>query len=167
MFPFFKKLTISLAAKVFFGITETEQIGKMNEAITHVVDAALALPIKLPFTKYGKGINGRKYLVEYFNDVIAERRTHPGKDLFSRLCVAKNEDGDSFSDQEIVDHLIFVLMAAHDTTAITLSMMSYFLAKYSQWQTSIRDEIASVNIAADIQVRDLRQLENPNATFKL
>ena len=62
-FPFAKELTISLASEVFFGITDSKEIAKLNEAITNIVNAALAIPISLPFTKYGRGLKGRRFLV--------------------------------------------------------------------------------------------------------
>ena len=88
-----------------------------------------------------------------------KKRSAPEKDLFSRLCQAKSEEGHQFTDSEIIDHLIFVLMAAHDTTAITLSMMSYYMAKDLQWQERLREEAQSFELREDIQVKDLRQLE--------
>ena len=165
-FPFAKELTISLASEVFFGITDKHEITKLNKAITDIVNAALAIPIALPFTRYGKGLKGRKFLVNYFRSIISERREQPGKDLFSRLCVAKNEDGDSFTDQEIIDHLIFVLMASHDTTAITVSFITYFLAKYPEWQKTVYDEITSFDFSPPLQVKDLRELTNLGLVMK-
>ncbi len=165
-FPFAKELTISLASEVFFGITDSKEIAKLNEAITNIVNAALAIPISLPFTKYGRGLKGRRFLVDYFRSIIDERRNQPGKDLFSRLCIAKNEDGDTFTDQEIIDHLIFVLMAAHDTTAITVSFLTYFLAKHPDWQKVVLDEINAFDFNAPLQVKDLRQLENLGLVMK-
>ncbi len=159
-FPFFKELTLQLAAKVFFGLTLKDDLKNINKAISNIVSAASALPIKLPFTAYGKGIAGRKYLVNYFQSIIKEKRSHPNKDLFSRLCQAKSEEGNQFTDSEIIDHLIFVLMAAHDTTAITLSMMGYYMAKDPKWQERLRKEAQSFQLKSNLQVKDLRQLEN-------
>lgn len=159
-FPFFKELTLQLAAKVFFGLTLKDDLKNINKAISNIVFASSALPIKLPFTAYGRGLAGRKYLVNYFKSIIDEKRANPEKDLFSRLCIAKSEEGNQFTDSEIIDHLIFVLMAAHDTTAITLSMMSYYMAKDLHWQDRLRKEAQSFQLDEDIQVKDLRQLEN-------
>ena len=111
-FPFFKNLTLRLATRIFFGIGPDEDIGEINKAITRIVDASMALPIDLPFTKFRKGIKGRAFLVRYFRSIIGQRRSNPGKDLFSALCVATDEEGNTFTDQEIIDHLIFFLLSA-------------------------------------------------------
>jgi len=165
-FPFFKNLTLRVAVSVFFGIDAKQDLTAINKAITDIVNAASALQIKLPFTAYQKGINGRKFLVNYFQKILPERRANPGKDLFSRFCVATDEEGNQFTDQEIIDHLIFVLMAAHDTTAITLTLMSYFLAKHTDWQNQLRTEGNTFQITPETKVNDLRQLAKIGLVMK-
>ncbi len=165
-FPFFKNLTLRVAVSVFFGIDPNQDLTAINKAITDIVNASSALQIKLPFTAYQKGINGRKFLVNYFKKILPERRTNPGKDLFSRFCVATDEEGNQFTDQEIIDHLIFVLMAAHDTTAITLTLMSYFLAKHPEWQDQLRAEVSDFEITPETKINDLRVLEKAGLVMK-
>ncbi len=164
--PFFKRLTLKIAAKIFFGFDLKGDINQIDKAITAIVEASTALPLKLPFTRYQKGINGRAFLVDYFKQVLPERRSRPGTDLFSRLCEATNESGERLSDQEIIDHLIFVLMAAHDTTAITLTWMSYFMAKYPEWQVKMRREAAELNTGQPLKLSDLRALESASLVLK-
>ena len=158
LFPFYKNLTLRLATQVFFGLSDTEDLTPINTAISDMVGASTAVPINLPFTSYRRGIRGRQYLKRYFRSIIHDKRKNPGSDLFSKLCVAQNEDGQTYTDEEIVDHLIFVLMASHDTTAITLSWMSYFLAKYPEWQTKARTEIAEINVN-ELRIADFRGME--------
>ena len=165
-FPFFKNLTLKVAASVFFGLDPKDDLSQVNKAVTDIVNASAALPIKLPFTNYQKGINGRKFLIKFFKKILPERRANPGKDLFSRLCTAEDEEGNQFTDQEIIDHLIFVLMAAHDTTAITLTLMSYFLAKHPDWQDKLRAEAANFELTKETKVNDLRQLDKMGLVMK-
>lgn len=159
-FPFFKRLTLRLATKVFFGLEDTDSIEQVNTAVTDIVNASAALPIKIPGTTFYKGIRGRQFLKAYFSSLIKERKANPGDDLFSRLCLARGEDGEQYTDQEIVDHLIFVLMASHDTTAITLTFASYFLAKYPEWQQKVRQETVALSsqITSPASLRQLAQL---------
>ena len=60
--------------------------------------------------------------------------------MFSRLCHAETEEGERFADQEVIDHMIFLMMAAHDTTTSTLSSLTYELAKHPAWQERVREE---------------------------
>lgn len=164
--PFFKQLTLKIAAEIFFGFDIRSDLSKVNQAISDIVNASTALPINLPFTTFKKGLQGRAFLVDYFQSVLPERRSAPGRDLFSRLCEVENEEGEKLTDQEIIDHLIFILMAAHDTTAITMTWMSYLLAKHPKWQQRIHNESISVVGNPSLKVSDIRRLESSSLVFK-
>lgn len=165
MFPFFKMMTLKLATRVFFGLDESYDLERINNAISDMVAASTSIPINLPFTNFRKGINGRKHLEKLFSELVRERRLNPKEDLFSKFCIAISEEGDSYTDKEIVDHLIFVLMASHDTTAITLTWMSYFLAKHPEWQQIIREETKDVDTKG-LQLSDFRPLEKLSLVLK-
>ncbi len=57
------------------------------------------------------------------------------------LCHTEDEDGNNASPtQDIVNHMIFLMMAAHDTSTSTLTTMAYHLAANPEWQDRCRDE---------------------------
>jgi cytochrome P450 len=60
-------------------------------------------------------------LEEFFFKNIPERRREDSRDIFSQLCHAHDEDGSVFGDEEIRDHIVFVLFAAQDATTSVLS----------------------------------------------
>ncbi|MBQ4819066.1 cytochrome P450 [Aquimarina sp. MMG016] len=168
LFPLLKAFTLEIALNVFFGIDKDQKFTKINQAISDIVEASSALPIKLPFTKYNKGIKARKYLIKFFKEILPQRKNNPQKDLFSILATAKNEEGQSFNDEQIIDHLIFILMAAHDTTASTQTSFCYFLAKHPEWQDKLRAEAKTFysEHGTDFKVRDLRKLELMSLALK-
>jgi hypothetical protein len=71
---------------------------------------------------------------------VKEKRGSGGTDMLTVLCQTEDEDGNSFSDQDIVNHMIFLMMAAHDTSTSTLTTMAYHLAANQEWQDRVRDE---------------------------
>jgi cytochrome P450 len=79
-------------------------------------------------------------LEDFFYSHLPEKRRRGGDDLFAQLCIAESEDGDEFTDADIVNHMIFLLMAAHDTSTITMSSMAYHLARHPEWQEKARAE---------------------------
>ena len=87
-----------------------------------------------------RGLRARARLERYFGDQVPARRRSRDADLFSMLCRSQDDDGAGFSDHDVVNHMIFVLMAAHDTSAITLSMLAYELGRHRDWQDALRDE---------------------------
>ena len=47
-------------------------------------------------------------------------------------------EGQYFPDKVVADHLIFLVLAAHDTTTSALTMASYYLARHPEWQERLR-----------------------------
>jgi cytochrome P450 len=75
------------------------------------------------------------------------------------LCRAQTEDGESFSDEDVIAHMIFVLMAAHDTSTNTVAMMMYLLARHPEWQERLRQESRALGTARP-QYDELERLES-------
>jgi cytochrome P450 len=65
------------------------------------------------------------------------------------LCRATHDDGALLSTQDIVDHMSFLMMAAHDTLTSSLTSFIGALAANPQWQTRLRDEVNALGLGAD------------------
>jgi cytochrome P450 len=65
-----------------------------------------------------------------------------------------SEDGESFTDSEIVNHMIFLLMAAHDTSTITTSTAMRYLGQHPEWQQRLRAEAAHLGDAPTLDELD-------------
>ena len=126
LYPALKQLTLDMASSIFLGLALGPESKIVDEAFVAAVSASIALVRSdlLPMTTYARGMRGRRTLERFFATLIRERRKNPGADLLSELCKAKSEDGERFSDDEITDHMIFLMMAAHDTTTSALSSVS-------------------------------------------
>jgi cytochrome P450 len=143
-FPHFKTLTLNLAACIFVGVELGAETRHMHHVFEDLVAASMSrLRLRIPGFEFYRGLQGREFMVRYFRDMIAARRAQPGDDMFSRLCHATSEEGARFADQEIVDHMIFLMMAAHDTTTSALASMTYELARHPEWQERVRAESAA------------------------
>jgi cytochrome P450 len=139
IFPRIKALTLNIAARVFMGMALGPEADRMNQAFIDTVEASLALIRKpLPPFAMWRGVRARGFLVRLMQAKLAEKRAAEGPDLFSQLCHARGEDGERFSDDEVVNHMIFLMMAAHDTTTSTLTTMVYCLARQPDWQDRLR-----------------------------
>src|SRR2546430_15309055 len=100
----------------------------------------------LPGTQMARGVRGRKRIVAYFSEQIPIRREKGGQDLFSQLCRATHEDGALLSTQDIVDHMSFLMMAAHDTLTSSLTSFVAALAAHPQWQGKMRKQVPSLGL---------------------
>lgn len=164
--PFIKRLLLNVGANVFLGEAVGKQTEQLNRAFIDMV-AATADPFKrrIPFSPYARGIVGRKVLTDFVHDNIEKKRATAGRDLFSQLCSLRDEDGRQFSDEEIRDHVIFVLFAAHDTTTSALSSVLFSLADNTDWQDIVYQEISGIG-KDEIDHDDLDRMSNTSLVIQ-
>lgn len=168
-YPAIKQLTLDLAADSFIGIPWGPEADRINEAFVYMVQASVA-PIRtpLPFTLMRKGVKGRAFLVDYFTKETRRRRAEGGgQDMFSQFATATREDGSMLPVDEVVDHMNFLMMAAHDTITSSATTLVWLLAKHPEWQERLRAEITAITGGGgDIGYDDLGRLELTEMAFK-
>ena len=171
--PAIKRLTLAIAADVFLGTQLDAEIDQISADFTDLVAASVAI-VRIPVVgrTYARGVQARARLATFIRDRIAERRASDANDLFTQLCHARDESDRQYSDEEIVDHLIFIMMAAHDTTTSAITTMVYALAKHPEWQDRLRREAqrTAAVMARDGRSRptldDLTQMTDIELVFK-
>lgn len=170
LYPAMKQLTLDLAATSFLGADIGPEVDEINGAFVDMVAAAVA-PIRrpVPGTQMARGVAGRRRIVAYFRAQIPLRRGNlGGDDLFSQLCRARHEDGALLSDQDIIDHMSFLMMAAHDTLTSSLTSFVCELAANPHWQDRLRAEVLALGLAADApsSFDDLEKMPLTDMAFK-
>ena len=171
-----KHLALLLAAECFVGIPWGPEADKINRAFIAVVQASVS-PVRkpLPFTQMKAGVDGRALLIDYFTQECERRRSidNCGADIFSQFAIAVRENGEMLSTLEVVDQMIFLMMAAHDTITSSATSVVYQLVKHPIWQQRLREEIWSVTGVPDdsgtprqLSFDDLGRLELTDMVFK-
>ncbi len=139
VYPALKALTLDLATRIFIGRAAGSPA--LNRAFVDCVQAAGGyVRAPLPGTRWGRAAQGRRLLVRELGDQVPLARAGDGDDLFSALCHVSDETGAALSDRDVVNHMIFLLMAAHDTSTITVTAAMRYLGQHPQWQERCRDE---------------------------
>ncbi|HTO72090.1 MAG TPA: cytochrome P450 [Myxococcota bacterium] len=159
-FRAYKQMTLELAASIFVGMDLGPTTKPMNAAFEHMVAASMSR-IRLPLVgrEFARGLAGRKYMLDLLAGMLEKKHGDAGPDMFSRLCRARTPEGEAFSDSEVLDHMIFLMMAAHDTTTSTLSSLTYELAKHPEWQERVREESRALGVA-EPGLEDVSKLES-------
>ncbi len=169
-YPAIKQLTLDLAADSFMGLPLGPEADQINKAFVDMVAASIGVIRKpLPFTAMGRGVAGRKFLVEWFTVETLRRRSEGGgQDMFSQFATATHEDGALMPVDQVVDHMIFLMMAAHDTITSSASSLVWLLAKHPEWQDKLRAEILAVTggPGRPVAYEDLGKLELTEMAFK-
>ena len=169
-YPAIKQLTLDLAADSFLGVPLGPEADAINKAFVDMVQAAVGIVRQpLPFTAMGRGAAGRKFLVGWFTaETLKRREAGGGQDMFSQFATATREDGSMLPVDEVVDHMIYLMMAAHDTITSSATSLVWLLAKHPEWQDRLRAEALAVTGGAGrpVAYEDLGRLELTEMAFK-
>ena len=144
LYPTIKQLSLDIAAEVFMAAEVGSERARLARAFLDCTHAGTAIArFPMPGGKWLAGLRGRKLLEDYFARMLPAKRASTGDsvpDLFSALCHAQTDDGERFSDADVINHMIFLIMAAHDTSTITATAAAYYLGKHPEWQQRARAE---------------------------
>ena len=139
-----KQLALDIAVRVFAGLQPGDESRAYNHDLNTILSNAMAHRINLPGTRFRKGLKAKGRLSERLREQLRLRRGSNGTDLFSHLANVTDEHGATLSDQDVIDHMLGMLFAAHDTTASSLAMIFWLLAEHPDWQTVLRDDVETL-----------------------
>src|SRR6185503_20986637 len=99
-----------------------------------------------PGTPLAKLRRDRAALESLVGAEIARRRKRgtDGDDILSALLAATDGEGRSLSDRQVLDHVLTLLFAGHDTATSTLSFLIYELARSPEWADRLAGELREV-----------------------
>ncbi|MDX1405430.1 MAG: cytochrome P450 [Woeseiaceae bacterium] len=101
-------------------------------------------------------------LHELLLEIIARRRASAPTDAFDFLAaylLARDKDGKEFSDGELLDELVTLIVAGYETSAGTLNWAWYLLAGHEEAQERLLDEAnATLGTADSIDAGLLTQM---------
>ncbi len=159
------KLTLAVVVKIFLGSEKTEEIQQVSEWFTTLVDSLNGV-IKWdnPLTLHGRGQTARRKIVDYIRQVIKERAAsgdlEQSTDVLSLLLNTVDEDGNKFTETQVINQAIGFLFAGHDTTSSLMSWLLFELGNRPEWRQKLRDECQQVMGCEPISIGHLRQLPN-------
>lgn len=146
-YPRIKQLLLEIGALCFLGIEDFErEAATVNDLFLDLNAGLVALlRVELPFGAFGRAMRARRSLERWCESMIVERRRRgaDGDDALSRLCRETDEHGRPFDVGAIVDHTIFLLFAAHDTSTSALSHLAMYLGRDAALQARLREHLAA------------------------
>jgi cytochrome P450 len=138
--------------------------------ITWVIGySSLRLPSWLPYPGAAMLRRARDRMRAEVGELIAARRKAPvaSDDICGDLMRAKDPDsGRMLSDADLVDMLLTLIAAGHETSANGLSWALYCLANLPDLQEQIAAEVADVTSGATVSPDDISKLRLTDAFLK-
>jgi cytochrome P450 len=159
------RLVHDVANGTFMGITRGADASRVTSAFLDTARATYSM-LRFPFpgSRWSRGLHARRWLADHLGGVLPDRRAGSADDLLSAMCRAETEKGDRFADTDVVDHILFLLLASHETTTSALCSMIYFLAGHPEWQSRLREE--SFALDEHLELEDFDRLGSCELVMK-
>jgi retinoid hydroxylase len=165
------KLTLKMVVRIFLGSKKTSEIEQVSEWFTILVDSLNGV-VKWdnPLTMYGRGQAARRQIFDYVRQIIQERSVRgdlaQSTDVLSLLLNTVDEDGNRFTETQVINQAIGFLFAGHDTTSSLMSWLLFELGNSPEWRQKLREEDRQVVGNNPIALSQLRQLPDLTNVIK-
>ena len=170
------RLALAIAGKTMFDSDVEADATEVGEALTDAMRlfgrvavpfSELLLKLPLPSTLRFRRAKARLDAIIY--RLISRRRLSEEEhgDLLSLLLAARDDeaDGAMMTDTQVRDEALIFFLAAHDTTALTLTWTWYLLSQYPRVAAALHDELDTVLGGRLPEVSDLARLRYANMVF--
>jgi cytochrome P450 len=153
-----RAITLEVILRAVFGV-EAERMGALREAIGGLLGPSQTIALVLyalrrPSSEPPSGRIGRalEHLDTVIYEEIARRRSQSDlgerNDILSLLLLARDEDGEAMTDQELRDELVTLLLAGHETTATSVAWAIERLVRHPDKLARL---VAEIDAASEAQ----------------
>ncbi len=116
---------------------------------------------KLPRAPFLRYFAVRAAVADMLAAELGKLRANPDPardDVLSMLARTTYDDGRPMSDASVLDELFALLIGGHETSAITLSWVLYYLALHPDAQARARDEVRTVFPTGEVDPKEVDRL---------
>ncbi|KAL6641170.1 hypothetical protein ACP70R_019351 [Stipagrostis hirtigluma subsp. patula] len=151
-----KKITFNLTVKQLVGVDPGAWTEGLRREYVKLIDGFFSIPFPLahllPFTTYGQALKARKKVAGALREVIRKRKEEKvedggtneeedeekrEKDMVEELLEA---EGGSFSEEEMVDFCISLLVAGYETTSVLMTLAVKFVTETPAALAQLKEE---------------------------
>lgn len=124
-----KKITFKVTCSLLFGLPEGQEKDALLEDFAIATKGLWAIPLNIPGTIFYKAMQARGRISKILINLMQNRRVEEDKntpqknDIISVFLHLRDEAGEPLQVEEILDNLITLIVASHDTTAILLGLI--------------------------------------------
>lgn len=145
------RISLVTIIRTVFGVQNATEQKQFIDAIDRFVAATNPIfifckPLQrdiFGFGPWAKFQKAKGHLLDLLCGVIHKRRqqNHFEEDILSRLLIQADEEAHPFTEEALLDNLVTLLFAGHETTGIALSWVMYWLHREPQSQQRLYEEL--------------------------
>ncbi len=160
VYPLMSDLAFKVVAKSLFSYTDTGNTISRLQHITQTAQKTLIKEIRQPYKRWWFYLSGKtrstlKLTQEarsILNTIIDERKNSGEQynDLLDMLLESRYDDGSAMDNEQLIDEILILFTAGHETTSNALTFTLLLLALHPQIQDKVYAEVSksTENISA-------------------
>jgi cytochrome P450 len=165
------RLTLEIVAMALFSVEIAPDKDRIATALDDLMQLSMGLRMLLPAPlRRLPTRNNRRYecaaheLDNIVYGLIRERQTNPSvsphgfEDLLSTLLQTRYEDGSPMPVHQLRDEVLTLLLAGHETTAVSLSWIWLLLSQHPEAEQKLWAELRAILDGRSPTMRDLANL---------
>lgn len=168
LYAFTRDTVFNIIVRAIFtdGFTQEDTV-RLNEIIDRV-QAYIIYPVRVPFLRAPLRWSGqeKKHVAlalevrRRIQQKIEERRKQePKDDLLQMLLDARYEDnGEPMSDKRVIDEIMILFAAGHETSANALAWTIWLLLRHPEQMLKVKEEIKKAAAVGPIDFEGVRRL---------
>ncbi|XP_030517911.1 beta-amyrin 28-monooxygenase-like [Rhodamnia argentea] len=136
VYPTIKHYVFELTCRLFLSIRHPQEITDLAPPFAAFLEGTFSVPVDLPGMRFRSAKRAARSIRKMLREIIKERRAalekgaaSPMQDLLSYLMVTADENGRFLTEAEIINNLLLLLVASHDTLSCTITMVIKFLGE--------------------------------------
>ncbi|CAK7339074.1 unnamed protein product [Dovyalis caffra] len=145
--------TFALSCRLFISIDDPVHISKLAHQFDVFLKGVIHFPVNIPGTRFHHASKAADAIKEELRSIARHRRAaldqkivSPTQDLLSHLLVTADASGKFLSESEIVDNILLLLFASHDTTTSVITCVMKYLAELPEvYKMVLREQVDIAN----------------------
>ena len=150
VFPILNDLAFQTVVKSLFTKAAKGKDMERLQFITETNQRMLVRELRQPYLRWWfkvsgilkKHLNFSKEARTILKGIVDERKASGKRydDLLDMLLETKYDDGKGMSEEQLIDEILIIFTAGHETTSNALTFTFQLLAQHSEWQDKIYEE---------------------------
>lgn len=150
IFPILNDLAFQTVVKSLFSSAVNQKDINRLQYITEQAQQMLVRELRQPYLGWWFNLGGdiQKHIDltnearQILKRIVNERRASQSKahDLLDMLLEARYEDGTTMEEEQLIDEILILFTAGHETTSNALTFTMQLLALHPEWQDKIYNE---------------------------
>jgi cytochrome P450 len=169
VYPLMNNLAFRIVINTLFNISVGEDIRQELGTFIYDAQAFVIKDIRQPYKSWWFKLSGEekgnlrksKRARDIIRNIIRERKGSGQKrnDLLDMLLEARYEDtGEGMNEEQIIDEILVLIIAGHETTANALSWTLYLLANHGDELKKLRDSTSHLSLQETVRNEALQNV---------